>query len=137
MHDPNGRSNAGISTTTVTSSSSKIKAYGVTYNELKATGLFDTMTSTQAGLSRTYSNFEKYYYHNGNQKTGELITSVNIAIKDRDVTQDAYKSVCTHELGHSLGWAGHTPGSTNIMYHTASSITSLTYVDKRHLIQVY
>ena len=58
-------------------------------------------------------------------------------IIDKDRTTDQYKKTCTHELGHALGWAGHSSNTSDIMYSAGSSVTSLTSRDKNHLSQDY
>lgn len=60
-----------------------------------------------------------------------------IYIKDNSRTLNEYKKTATHELGHSLGWKGHSSNSNDIMYGTASSVTNLTSRDSNHLSQVY
>lgn len=48
-----------------------------------------------------------------------------------------YKNVATHELGHALGWMGHSASTSAVMYEYTSLITTLTSTDKNHLIYVY
>ena len=48
-----------------------------------------------------------------------------------------YKNTALHELGHIIGWRGHSSNSTHVMYDTVSSVTSLTTADKKHVTQVY
>jgi len=51
---------------------------------------------------------------------------------------NGYKNMFTHELGHSLGWIGHSSDSDDVMYGTAgSSRNTLTTRDKDHLKQMY
>lgn len=48
-----------------------------------------------------------------------------------------YRSAFTHELGHGLGWLGHSSDSNDVMYHDNRAVTTLTNRDKNHLVQNY
>jgi len=82
---------------------------------------------------------EGYWDQRGTRRTGNKISRADIYIvyeSGRSTAQ--YRNLSTHELGHALGWYGHTTrGSSNVMYDTMTSITNLTTYDKRHLGQVY
>lgn len=65
------------------------------------------------------------------------VYAVEGCIIDKEYTLNQTKKTCTHELGHALGWIGHSGTSSDIMYQSGSSITSLTYRDIQHLSQVY
>ena len=69
--------------------------------------------------------------------TGLTIYGVEGCIIDKGYTPNKTKKTCTHELGHALGWIGHSDVSSDIMYKRGSSITSLSYRDIQHLSQVY
>ena len=69
--------------------------------------------------------------------SGVTIYAVEGCIIDKGYTLNQTKKTCTHELGHALGWIGHSGTSSDIMYQSGSSITSLTYRDIQHLSQVY
>lgn len=132
-------SSAGISTSTTSIfNNADIQIYGGTYTELQNTGRFDSMSPTSTGVcyyDLTY--WWQFYEYNGSLKSGYEYALFHIGIKDRGATIDEYKNTCTHELGHSLGWDGHASGSSNIMHAYASSVTTLTSVDKNHLNQIY
>ncbi|MCR5828907.1 MAG: matrixin family metalloprotease [Lachnospiraceae bacterium] len=69
--------------------------------------------------------------------TGVTIDGAEGCIIDKGHTLNQTKKTCTHELGHALGWIGHSGTSSDIMYKHGSSTTSLTYRDIHHLSQVY
>ena len=59
------------------------------------------------------------------------------AIVEKDHSIDAYKKTATHEIGHALGWYGHSSCSDDVMYGYTSSVTHLTMRDYLQLDQVY
>ena len=127
---------------TLTSSSSSsytsapIKFHGGTMDEVNAYGEF-TVTSSHNGVTQRTSSVEGTWTYGSSSKTGRLVVGAVGCIIDKDRTTDQYKKTCTHELGHALGWAGHSSNTSDIMYSAGSSVTSLTSRDKNHLSQVY
>lgn len=60
-------------------------------------------------------------------------------VKRSDGTLAKYKNTATHELGHLLGWAGHSSKNTDIMYAQENGVTTLTTLttrDKKHIKQI-
>lgn len=88
-------------------------------------------------LTQRTSSVEGTWTYGSSSKTGRLVVGAVGCIIDKDRTTDQYKKTCTHELGHALGWAGHSSNTSDIMYSAGSSVTSLTSRDKNHLSQVY
>ena len=80
---------------------------------------------------------EGTWTYGSSTKSGKKITKVIGAIFDLDRTTAQYKNTCAHEFGHALGWMGHSSNSNDVMYAYASSITTLTNVDKRQIRQIY
>ena len=58
-------------------------------------------------------------------------------IRDFGSNTTKYNSVCAHEIGHALGWWGHSSDRSDVMYSPYQGVTSLTDRDKYHLKQVY
>jgi len=48
-----------------------------------------------------------------------------------------YRNTMTHELGHALGWFGHSGNASDIMYSARSTKTTISTRDARHLSQIY
>lgn len=46
-------------------------------------------------------------------------------------------NVGIHELGHSMGWHGHSTNSSDVMYTYTNDVKTLTSRYKNHLAQVY
>lgn len=80
---------------------------------------------------------EGTWTYGNTSKTGVLISAVEGCIVDKNHSSNEYKETCTHEMGHALGWSGHSGNSSDIMYAYGSSITTLTTNEKNHLSQVY
>jgi hypothetical protein len=131
---------AGIPTTLVTSdgANANIRIYGGTYSVLKSiytwldsdvngTAVY-TGGATFLGTLKYGSTYKNMYYAN---------PPVNVYVISKNRTADQYKKTFTHEIGHALGWKGHSPHPSDIMYHAGSSVTGLTFRDKNHLKQVY
>lgn len=119
-----------------TYTSAPIKFYGGTKDEVSAYGDF-SITSSTNGVTQRTSSVEGTWKYGNTTKTGRLVSSAVGCIIDKDHTADEYRNTCTHELGHALGWAGHSSNSSDIMYSYGSSETSLTTRDSKHLSQVY
>lgn len=82
---------------------------------------------------------EGYWYYLGNYpKSGKKISGpVYIYLVTGNRTSAAYRNTATHELGHGLGYFGHSSNKKNVMYGAATEITTLTSDDKVHLNQIY
>ena len=52
--------------------------------------------------------------------------------------RDAYRNVCTHELGHALGWRGHSGNANHVMSTTENPNNTVLQPDEiTHLKQIY
>jgi hypothetical protein len=49
------------------------------------------------------------------------------------------RHIIVHELGHALGWTGHSKVSTDVMYHGVpiNALGYISYAEARHLRQIY
>lgn len=129
-------SNAGISCSSTSNSSANIKIYGGTYDNLKS--MAPDLTTNDTGLTLSYSNYEGDWIALGIYRSGKKLTSASTYIVyESGKSGVGYKNTVTHELGHALGWYGHSSGSSDIMYPYATNYIILSTVDKRHLKQVY
>lgn len=91
----------------------------------------------KSGLTLYTSNMDAYLDYYGVQKYRYQMTAATVLIIDCGETLNEEKKTFTHELGHALGWIGHSNVSSDIMYYATSSVTSLTTNDKEHLVQIY
>lgn len=115
-----------------------IRYYGGTVAELTALGW--TVSSYTAGTTELTSiSMEGYWYllTDGSSKAGYLYSLIRGYIVDKNKPLAGATNVTLHELGHALGWRGHSAVSSDIMYSLSSSISLLTNRDKDHLSQVY
>lgn len=127
----------GLSLYVTSSTSAPISYYGGTRQALNNLSIFPTIYSGVNGGTINTSYQEGTYSYGATTKTGNVITSSIGYIVDNNRTNNEYKETCTHELGHALGWYGHSSNWNSIMYAYGSSLTTLTYIDKNHLAQVY
>lgn len=122
--------------TTSSESSANIVAYGGTISELAALGY--TLSSTTLGNTSWNYTYLGHYTYGNSVRLGAKITAAEICIQDKTgKTSDNYINTCTHELGHSLGFFGHTSSSSAIMYAFGHSGVTLKTAEINHLKQVY
>ena len=131
-------SSAGITTINDgTSDSSDIVCYGGTsYQIYCETGY--NMPATYTGVTFNYQTQTNTRLGYGGQ-TYEIMDIYHaiIYIKDIGNNMNMTKNTFIHEVGHSLGWLGHSPFNTDIMYSDNTDIIALTFRDKEHLAQMY
>ena len=130
--------NAGITTTNNgTSTSSNIVCYGGTVNQIYSTTGYQVpsnvcgITNCSATLTNTRLEYDGLTYKIYN------ISHANVYILDLGNNLNKTKMTCIHEVGHSLGWFGHSTLSSDIMYSYSTENITLTTRDKNHLVQVY
>lgn len=58
-------------------------------------------------------------------------------INDSNNTLNIYMNAATHELGHALGWMGHSTDKNDVMGAYSFGLYKLSDHDKCHLSQVY
>ena len=129
------------------STSGGIIFYGGTLNELQNLSCFNIyedfgpIGSPKSGYAKITCTRDGYSYvdPSGNTVIASYISKVRGYVLDKgdSATINQYIKSCTHELGHALGYLGHSNSANDIMYNTASSVTSLTIRDKNHIRQIY
>ena len=132
-------SNAGISVQ-YSNSLSDIDFYGGFYAQLKP--FFPNLQYNHAGYTYPGSYYlEGYYNLYGTTLTkdcGYLIGNGKACVVQRSAaTANEYRHTGVHELGHALGYDGHSGTSSDVMYPTTDSSYTLTSSEKLHLTQVY
>jgi hypothetical protein len=123
-----------------TENSHSIVIYGGLESDLTDAGVFSDCSSAN-GKCRSTATIEGTYTYGSLTKTGKVTTYSKIAIieKSNPRTDMAYSKTATHELGHALGYAGHSTTKGDIMYTSSTSNTTnaLTTRDINHLKQIY
>lgn len=125
----------GINIYATTSSSSTMRSYGGTFEEICAMGV--NLQQGYGGMTSYSCSNEGSYNYNSSLKTSYVMTSATVYIVDKDRSDNAHKNVSMHEVGHSLGWLGHSPNSSDVMYERVTQVAALSTRDSRHLAQVY
>jgi hypothetical protein len=116
-----------------------IKYYGGTKTQIDALGIFDTVPSDASGFT-DYADDEWYCEHTYNGiaiACSEQISTIGYIISRSDFSYNNYLKCCTHELGHSMGWRGHSSSTSWIMTQGKSTVTALATGEKNHLAQIY
>lgn len=116
-------------------SEANITAYGGTWDELTALGF----PYEPDGLGYSYytkSSLLRTDIVDGREVTVRQIEGAVVIIVDKGLMSD-YNHVTTHELGHALGWIGHSTERSDLMYAVNNGTTELTPRDIEHLLQIY
>lgn len=129
-------SNAGIPCYTG-NAASNILFYGGTRAQLNQLEYFNYDSGTLGETKYTSKSVSYTALYQGNAKTVYNFAKINTSIcYNSSGNSKNYKKTALHELGHSLGWMGHSSGEY-VMTQGLKEITSLTQHDKQHLLQVY
>ena len=80
-----------------------------------------------------------YVTASGRSVTGTYFITTSGCILDDGTNSlnNYYLNTCIHELGHALGWYGHSTNSADIMYGVNTNDTSLSNRDILHIKQMY
>ncbi len=116
--------------------SALIQYHGGTVDEINEYGEF-VVDSSVNGVTQITKSLEGTWKYGNTSKKGYLLSSAIGCVVDNDRTTDEYRKTCAHELGHALGWLGHSGNSNDIMFSWGTHKTSLTFRDIDHLSQVY
>lgn len=112
--------------------------YGGTKSELS--GIFPGLTSATTGLtslSLPEEPLSENVYYGLERKYVYKLIGGKMCIVNKGRTQSEYNNTAIHEMGHLLGWLGHSNNSSHVMYSYANGVTTLTPVDKNHIVQIY
>ncbi len=145
--------NAGIACSMVASGTdAEILSYGGTYDQLSVMSQFENIiTVNDYGRTTmpTHLTEGNWYFDNegtievkvGLRLLGTTIKSYSyILIVEEDYDDDypsIFNSVGTHEIGHALGWYGHSNDGDDVMSNGSNLPTTLTDRDKNQLTQIY
>lgn len=121
-----------------TSSNHTIHFYGGTEAQLEAAGAFSDCSGVN-GKTTSTATVEGTYTYNDEIKTGKVTTYSKVALVERSRTDMAYCKTSTHELGHAIGYSGHSLTSGDIMYTSSvyNTTNALTERDVDHIYQIY
>lgn len=141
-HAINQWNSAGVSVTSTSKDRANIIVYGGNLTSLR--NIYPSYDSGNTGLMRPLGvQYEgEWRYAGSSIKNGYQHTNTQILIQNRTdsnatTRMNYYRKTTTHELGHALGWRGHSSNSGDIMFGSSSTIQSLTNRDKNHLNQLY
>lgn len=92
-------------------------------------------TSTDESFIAGYS---KPYTKNGNMSKSEIHLLIQDPKTKEKISNESILSTALHELGHSLGFNGHSPNKNDVMYSTTEKPkTELTKRDLNTLFMLY
>lgn len=131
-------------------SEADIHYLGGTKSQIIITGRFtqydftlaENMHGTTAGYTYSTKSEQDIWYYGDEVKTGYIINYSKGFVVDfertlTDTSRYKYYNVCTHELGHALGWLDHSTMNTDVMYRYSNIYHTLSSTEEQHLKQVY
>lgn len=125
---------------TTNENSADIIIYVGTAQKLEDNNTFVNVVENSILLGQTscdYGEIEGYYTYGGSKKLVAPMENAYIGIvSDRANTDSKAKWTALHELGHALGYIGHSGNSSDIMYY-AYGATALSAAEIAHIKQIY
>jgi len=113
-----------------------IRYYGGTREELSAMGFIPNIGENGNTLFGK-NNPENWTYNSTTKKVFNMAYARGYIINDSNNTLNIYMNAATHELGHALGWMGHSTDKNDVMGAYSFGLYKLSDHDKCHLSQVY
>ncbi|MBQ8340665.1 MAG: RICIN domain-containing protein, partial [Clostridia bacterium] len=108
-------------------------------DEATLIGLGANIDSSTGGLT-SYSidsSFAVNVKWGATNKTTKKLTNARVYLVDRNLTANQQKNIATHEIGHALGYYGHSMRTADVMHANNKSEYTLTDREIAHLLQVY
>ncbi|MEQ6391252.1 hypothetical protein RZN22_18410 [Bacillaceae bacterium S4-13-58] len=138
-HGRNQWSNAGISNWGADNkSSSGIWVFGGTRETLE---VLEPGLVGFSALAVVYHEANGTHTYQGVTKYNRKVTKAEIYVPKQPLYYfwgaKSYRAAFTHELGHGLGWLGHSTSSNDVMHNSGYNNDVLTSNDKNHLTQNY
>ena len=126
-------------TLTNTYGNQTFSVFGGTVDDFDAAGYDTSGFSTITAKTDIVWTYEGDWGYNGTPpyRDGYRMLFANCIILDKGRTEIQYKNTIMHEMGHAIGWYGHSSVSTDVMYGIETTVTSLTTRDQNHISQVY
>ncbi|MBQ9415726.1 MAG: RICIN domain-containing protein [Clostridia bacterium] len=123
----------------VNENTADIKCYGLNPTRYKEMTGYDWEPGDTGLTVSVFSNDGYARYNNEprfiNQQISATVYIIHNSSSPRPLA--AIKETVTHELGHALGYKGHSPNSTDVMYAGAHEYYVLKTSEINHLTQIY
>ena len=131
-------------TQTNDASSADILAYGLTAEQYTSlTG--NQWDKTAAGTAKYICTLMEHQLNEDSVILVCQMLSAKIFVLSREPNtanpsyypENVVRNICTHELGHALGYFDHSPTLTDVMYTYVNGISILSPAEIQHLRQLY
>ena len=143
QHAKNEWTDNGVSVNLTTDiTSSNVKIHGGSWSRMK---VINSQLSPQAMGNVEYTSYmqSEIVYHAGDMIIGNKSYNARMVIVYNETFAEEpdnlyYKNIATHEMGHALGWYGHSDAAGNVMNNSVSKfLTQVGNEDALHLTQIY
>lgn len=125
-------------TDTVLMSSANLKMYGGSASDLRKIGF---TPGSENGLTwddpDTLPLLVQMGMYNGVEYPIYRVYTTKTYVVDKNQASNQVRNTCTHEMGHALGWYGHSIYGGDVMTEYANTVQGLTPHDIGQLAQVY